>query len=358
MPCLAHTLQLVIKDGCLAQPCVTALTARSRKLVGHYKHSNIACKTLERIQEQLQCPKHRLIQDEPTRWNTTFYMLERLLEQRKAITTANVELNVTIELQTSHWVLAEKVVKILRIFEEATIAASSDHASAALIIPVVNSILRSLQEGNSTEDNGVISMKREMLSSLQTRYAEMESNKCYAIATVLDPRFKLKVFSTSSSKALAKQMLIAECEELGTISNSESTEPSSKRPRVEGDNGEETEESSLLWSYCDIIMDEVAQEECDSVEDISAIVEAYLNEANEPRKSNPLLYWKKHKDTRPILASLALQYLTCPASTVASERLFSAAGNILTDSRNRLSPDKLDKLLFLHHNLKLVDYSY
>uniref|UniRef100_A0A1X7SNH6 HAT C-terminal dimerisation domain-containing protein n=1 Tax=Amphimedon queenslandica TaxID=400682 RepID=A0A1X7SNH6_AMPQE len=134
-------------------------------------------------------------------------------------------------------------------------------------------------------------------------------------------------------------MLIAECEELGTISNSESTEPSSKRPRVEGDNGEETEESSLLWSYCDIIMDKVAQEECDSVEDISAIVEAYLNEANEPRKSNPLLYWKKHKDTRPILASLALRYLTCPASTVASERLFSAAGNILTDSQNRLSPD-------------------
>ena len=65
-------------------------------------------------------------------------MLERLLEQQKAITTANVELNVSVELQTSHWVLAEKVVKVLRIFEEATTAVSSDHASAALVIPVVN----------------------------------------------------------------------------------------------------------------------------------------------------------------------------------------------------------------------------
>ena len=27
IPCLAHTLQLVVKDGCLAQPCVSALTA-------------------------------------------------------------------------------------------------------------------------------------------------------------------------------------------------------------------------------------------------------------------------------------------------------------------------------------------
>ena len=61
LPRLAYTLQLVIVDGCLAQPCVIALTAKSRRLVGHYKQSNIACKILEQIQEQLQCPKHRLI---------------------------------------------------------------------------------------------------------------------------------------------------------------------------------------------------------------------------------------------------------------------------------------------------------
>ena len=44
IPFLAHTLQLVIKDGCLAQTCVTNLTGRARKLVSHYKHSNLALK--------------------------------------------------------------------------------------------------------------------------------------------------------------------------------------------------------------------------------------------------------------------------------------------------------------------------
>ena len=104
-------------------------------------------------------------------------MLERFLEQRAAITAANVELNVTIELQVCHWQLAEKVVKVLRIFEEATTAASSNHTSAALVIPVVNSILCSLQEGTSSEDSGVTRMKKEMLSSLKSRYSDMESNK-------------------------------------------------------------------------------------------------------------------------------------------------------------------------------------
>lgn len=100
------------------------------------------------------------------------------------------------------------------------------------------------------------------------------------------------------------------------------------------------------------------EEDCDATQDVSTIVDKYLEEKVEPRNCNPLLYWKSHKDTHPLLITVALQYLTCPASTVASERLFSAAGNILTESRNRLSPDKLDQLLFLHNNLILVNYDY
>ena len=74
--CLAHTLQLVVKDGYLAQPAVVELTAKACKLVGHYKHSNVALQCLVRIQEQLGLSPKRLIQDEPTRWNTTYYVLQ------------------------------------------------------------------------------------------------------------------------------------------------------------------------------------------------------------------------------------------------------------------------------------------
>lgn len=62
-------------------------------------------------------PQNRLIQDEPTRSNTT---LQRLLEQMKTITAAGVELEVPIELRSDHWTLAKKAVKVLQVFEEAT----------------------------------------------------------------------------------------------------------------------------------------------------------------------------------------------------------------------------------------------
>ena len=69
-------------------------------------------------------------------------MLERLVEQRKAITAANVELDNPVELpvHASHWAIAENVVKALQVYEEATHEASDNHSSAAIVIPIVNNI--------------------------------------------------------------------------------------------------------------------------------------------------------------------------------------------------------------------------
>ena len=55
------------------------------------------------------------------------------------------------------------------------------------------------------------------------------------------------------------------------------------------------------------------------------------------------------------LSPLATQFLAPPPGSVASERLFSTAGDVCTDSRNRLLPEKLEQLIFLKINLPLVN---
>jgi len=187
-------------------------------------------------------PQNWLVQDEPTRWNTTFYMLQQLLEQRKAITAAGVELEVPIELQSAHWALAEKAVKVLQVFEEATREASGNYSSASVTIPVVNSIMRLLEVSDA--DAGVMRMKRETLASLVHRYEGMESKEYFALTTLLDSRFKQRVFSSTSSGAYARQMLIASYETLDSQENS--NPPSPKRLREES---EESRPSSLLWRF-------------------------------------------------------------------------------------------------------------
>ena len=101
-----------------------------------------------------------------------------------------------------------------------------------MVIPVVKSIMRSLKINNS--DAGVMKMKREMLRSLREWYRQMESNEFYAIATVLDPRFKQKMFSCLSSAALAKQILIAAHERLEDL-DEQSPTTATKSARVERD---------------------------------------------------------------------------------------------------------------------------
>ena len=51
------------------------------------------------------------------------------------------------------------------------------------------------------------------------------------------------------------------------------------------------------------------------------------------------------------LSEVARRYLSAPSTSVPSERLFSAAGELYSDSRTRLSPDKAEMLLFIKYNI-------
>jgi len=173
-------------------------------------------------------------------------------------------------------------------------------------------------------DISAMKMKKEMLRSLKECYRHMESNEYYAIATLRDPQFKQKVFS---SAALAKQMLIAAHEAL----EDEEKDCIPKCPRLGSDSSANNHnKSSLLWKYCDALMDENRETES-SPESAHSVVDAYLKEPNQQRKSDSLLYWKRNHSNVPHSTNLAKRYLCAPPSSDASESLFSIAGNICTE---------------------------
>jgi hypothetical protein len=80
-------------------------------------------------------------------------------------------------------------------------------------------------EINSKDGTGVQLMKKSILSEIKsylvTTYG-VESRKEYAIATVLDPRFKVAVFQTRENAQLAKLMVLSEMQlDLSTSSTVE-----------------------------------------------------------------------------------------------------------------------------------------
>ncbi|XP_060754404.1 zinc finger BED domain-containing protein 4-like [Neoarius graeffei] len=82
-------------------------------------------------------------------------------------------------------------------------------------------------------------------------------------------------------------------------------------------------------------------------------LDCYLSEVLIPRNDDPLTYWRTNRGRFPELARMARRYLAAPCTSTDSERLFSAASNVLDERRNRLTCDKAEKLLFIKKNLPL-----
>jgi hypothetical protein len=64
-----------------------------------------------------------------------------------------------------------------------------------------------------------------------------------------------------------------------------------------------------------------------------------------PRDTNILRYWASKEYEFPTIARMARDHLAIPATSAASERVFSVGGDIVTKKRNRLSADNTRRLL-------------
>ena len=120
IPCVAHTLQLAVHEGLLSQRSVIDAVAIGRRIVGHFSHSPLAYSQLEDIQQEIHQDVKRLHQDVQTRWNSTFYMMQSLLEQKRALGIFAEEHGLPGTLSANQWSLLEKSVAALAPFEELT----------------------------------------------------------------------------------------------------------------------------------------------------------------------------------------------------------------------------------------------
>ena len=342
--CFAHTLQLIVHDGVLSQRAVTDLLSTCRRIVGHFKRSPLACSRLNAIQTNLGIPQHRLQQDEPTRWNSSLFMLQKIKEQKMALAAYASEYDIS-QLTAHQLDLVNKLISALSPIEELTNSISTNAASVSLIIPFIRILRKNLQ--NHDNDSGIRTMKAEMLKSLNKRYAGVEDNSPLVLATLLDARFKDKFFSGNIA---AKQLLeekvaeLAQSTESSVASISESQgaiqEPSSKRPRTD-----------VLDTLSEILDEVGAIIDSDSQSEVGK----YFSEPLNPfHQANRYLWWYQNKDRFPVLAQLAKRYLSAPPTSVPSERLFSVAGDIYDEKRNRLAPEKAEVLMFIKWKLQLL----
>ncbi len=86
IPCFAHTLHLAVSDTIKALPALKEVKEKASKVVALTKRRSQADQKLQEYQKNLGKPKpKKLLQDVPTCWNSFFLMLERLKDEKDAV---------------------------------------------------------------------------------------------------------------------------------------------------------------------------------------------------------------------------------------------------------------------------------
>lgn len=348
VPCLAHTLNIIVKRALGQNDTIHVIREKSRKIVTFFKSSCTAKEKLQEMQKLLKKPEHKLVQEVETRWNSTFYMLSRLLEQKDCVVASLSALGSNIEIPRSHdWTVLSGVLEVLQPFEIITKELSTDlRTSISKIIPInrqLHHILNTFQHSETLMDV-TKQLAKNMLEQLDRKFGLVEQNKYIAFATILDPRFKKLAFMSEDKAEEIVQHLISEGVRIRNTRAKESVTTQGDSP---GPSNPPRDHGLSIWADFDVAV-HVKNKSHHVRADMIVEMQRYLGEVYLLRSEDPLEYWHRHEATYPTLATLAKKYLAPPATSVPSERIFSKAGLIINKQRSRLKGDIVDKLVFLN----------
>ncbi|XP_011878851.1 PREDICTED: zinc finger BED domain-containing protein 4-like, partial [Vollenhovia emeryi] len=198
--CAALTMQLAISKGLDIEEIVT-FCQKARKMIGHFRHSNIANEALKANQEILKMPVLKLVQSVPTRWNSTFDMLERLLKNGRPVKSVLADRSVTklkvaqnLEISEHEWHFMENFVNVLKPLQVATTVLCANNSPFSIVRPIVRSLLENHLNHNLLDDDLLSKFKEVVCQELSTRF-EMDWNEystvtARQIGSFFDPRYK------------------------------------------------------------------------------------------------------------------------------------------------------------------------
>ncbi|CAH2285928.1 zinc finger BED domain-containing 6-like [Pelobates cultripes] len=226
--CFAHVLNLVVSRFLSESGEVQNMLQSARKICSHFHYSQSAQDALLSLQENYNLPPQPLIIEVGTGWNSTFQMLKRLHEQRKAINDYIMDFRRPLKGETltpAQWNLMNAVCTVLHPLEEATRLVSLQDACLSQVLPLTCLLENRLRawQAESEQQQGLNEvdtdiefdlpcLARKLLHCLitDTRIVSIKQNDEYLIATLLDPRFKDQM----AGYVIGGQQTVDRCKEI------------------------------------------------------------------------------------------------------------------------------------------------
>uniref|UniRef100_A0A1I8J0Q7 Dimer_Tnp_hAT domain-containing protein n=1 Tax=Macrostomum lignano TaxID=282301 RepID=A0A1I8J0Q7_9PLAT len=390
--CAIHKLQNCVRDAMPddrtkqpAQRSINDLVTKCRKIVKHFHKSVKASDEWRSCCNFLgQQSESRLVQCVKTRWDSQLTMLESCQLQAEVV-----------KLYCSRYAMKPNPLTC--------------HESVAWLPSYVK-----LAATTAPEESEVRTMASVILKSLENRFENILSgqSKLHVVSTMLDPHYRDFGFRSNADtlRSVRKILLNAMCENednyqrqqrqrtaasnlptnFGSAASSAENASATASTRTQDDeaSNKSTSSSSSGESNDTLPMEtefaSASERRRAATVDLEAFdswspnvasatptltieltreqaqkeISVYFQEPLLSRPADPkaqtvatLKWWAQNNFSYPRLAALARRYLCITPSSADSERLFSAENLIVTEKRNRLSPESAQRLLFIDTNI-------
>ena len=276
----------------------------------------------------------KLVRDCITRWNSSYFMLDRLVKLRWPVTAV-------LSDETEQWNISAELLKVLEPFDIATTFFSyEENPSLSCVLPVLHGLMEKLSS-SSDDLTEVRQFKQNVKAEITRRWSfdSLDGDNILVLGCILDPRFKQVKFLSDDGKESVKQKIVKRMENIMMTEEPDDdddamddSEPASKRQKTAALDkllGPETK-SNVLTN----------REELD----------AFMSEAPATRNSSPCNWWSTNVSRFPVLSKVAKTILNISSTSTPSERVFSVAGQTVTQRSSCLKPSNVDALIFLNKN--------
>ncbi|XP_019176190.1 PREDICTED: zinc finger BED domain-containing protein RICESLEEPER 2-like [Ipomoea nil] len=345
MRCIAHILNLVVQDG--LKQCDDSVK-KVRDAVRYVRSSPARLKKFKDLSEWLGIEKKSsLCLDVPTRWNSTYLMLQSAVFYEKVFySLEESDSSFKSDLGDSipnflDWESVKSLVNLLKCFYDMTIRISA---------------------GGSVKLMG-----ETMKVKFEKYWGDIDKmNLMIFFANILDPRDKLEympaqilhMYGELKGKTYYEKVVAAFTELFDDYAASvvpiAPVIPSTVFPTVSVIFSTDSSQSNVGKPQ-GLLKSQIKKQRMESGGKKKTELEIYLAEAlaEEESSFDILRWWKLNAERFPILSKVARDVLAIPISTVASESAFSTSGRVLDPFRSSLTPKIVEALVCTQDWLRL-----
>lgn len=315
--CVAHVIDLGVKAAMVdLRDTVSPL----REVVNGIRSSEnrrncFLNKQTELIREGRQATKAplELADDVDHRWSSCFVMLERAFLLRLAVDFMIEKTKGLRRFGPIGWQTIEEVLYFLKPFSEATkrLCVASD-VTISIVSFIIPKLMDHCTKFGESDNAAIRDASKSLRDKLTSYYCELY-HPIVNLAYMLDPRYKTKNLEANVLSSVREDL--RRMVERATV------------PQVH-----KTPQDSLLYDESD---DEAPMDELD----------AYLSTRREKSSTDALNWWRNNSERYPKLFETARKILPVQATSVASERVFSVAGEVDIKSRNKLGDQSVENIV-------------